>query len=333
MTLNPYVDIQGHHDAYASDPTCSCFWSMIHILSRRDAWRTDRRICISSFYVLELGSWIEDPRDRRFLPPGGVLNRNLWGVENLRRSRSGNSKFAAQRFAHERRGRSRVSPIPRPSVHRRTRQRGSGSSLVATRTARAFCASAVSPKRRREDHRDLLTKNIASREHLRFCCRLRRLPAPDPSGHPPRLEGKPEAVGARRLRTSRAAIDCRAAHRLLGVPASSHRRFSADPQFATGGDRASRGRARRAARGSPSNANNVKSMIAKLDREPRSRIRQFHLQTIVAQPKLSIWTQCYARSQDERVTNARHRLALGGGLSTCEKYSRPRLRLGVSASR
>ncbi len=36
------------------------------------------------------------------------------------------------------------------------------------------------------------------------------------------------------------------------------------------GPRVPRGRARRATRGSPSHANNVKSMIAKLDREPRS---------------------------------------------------------------
>src|SRR5260221_6719721 len=63
---------------------------------------------------------------------------------------------------------------------------------------------------------------------------------------------------------------------LRGSPSAWSCNTSGSPIFAgpkppdRRGPRAPRGRAHRATRGSPSHANNVKSMIAKLDREPRS---------------------------------------------------------------
>ena len=80
----------------------------------------------------------------RFYLRAVCMNRNLWGVENFEEITIRHSKFAAQRFAHEAApALDELSPIPRP---RRSspgsRPRGSGSLPVATRTARAFCASA-----------------------------------------------------------------------------------------------------------------------------------------------------------------------------------------------
>ena len=113
-------------------------------------------------------------------------------------------------------------------------------------------------------------------KHLRFRAGHHGArPQQDPSGHPPRIGGQgQETVGARCLTpTQRAArsIACRAARRLVRFPTSHGWSIAADPKIADRRrPRVPRGRARRAARGSRSHANNVKSMIVKLDREPRS---------------------------------------------------------------
>jgi hypothetical protein len=163
-------------------------------------------------------------------------------------------------------------------------------------------------------------------------------PYQDPSGHPPRIGGQgQETVGARRLTpTQRAArsMACRAAHRLLRVPTSLNRQLPPIRKFGPAATARPRGRARRATRGSPSDANNVKSMIARLDREPRSTYSTIPSSNNRSHNQNSPLGRSATHGRKMRGgRHARHRLALRGGLSTCDSYPRLRLRLGVSSSR
>ena len=96
--------------------------------------------------------------------------------------------------------------------------------------------------------------------------------------------------------------------------------IAADPQFADRRrPRVPRGRARRAARGSRSHANNVKSMIAKLDRDPRSTYSTIPSSNKPSLNQNSPLGRSATHGRKMRGgRHARHRLALGGGLSTCD---------------
>jgi len=81
---------------------------------------------------------------------GGVHEPQSLGVENFEEITIRHSKFAAQRFAHEAAPALTSFANSSPaSFIAGIKAGGSGSSPVATRTARAFCASAVYPNRRR----------------------------------------------------------------------------------------------------------------------------------------------------------------------------------------
>ena len=90
MTHNPFVDItKDTTTLYASDRDVFLFLvDDTHPIEagRLGGWRSG--LVFPGLLLLEFGSRIEDARHRAFYLRAVCLNRNLWGVENLRKSAS-----------------------------------------------------------------------------------------------------------------------------------------------------------------------------------------------------------------------------------------------------
>jgi len=142
---------------------------MIPILSRQDAWRTDRQ----TFYCWnsEVGS--KTLGIASFYLPGGVHESQSPGVSRiLRRSRFDIPNFAAQRFAHE--------------------------AALGAREFRQFLARLVH-RRDQGGARERARKIPNPQSIFDFVQGITAArPQQDPSGHPSRIGGQgQETVGAR----------------------------------------------------------------------------------------------------------------------------------------
>lgn len=149
MTHNPFVDItKDTTTLYASDRDVFLFLvDDTHPIEAGRLPNGEPDLYFRGFYCWnsEVGS--KTLGVASFYLRAVCMNRNLWGVEGFEEISIRHSKFAALRFAHEaapaltsfaNSSPRRLSPASRPHVRR--------SSPVATKTAKASCASAVSPR-------------------------------------------------------------------------------------------------------------------------------------------------------------------------------------------
>src|SRR5882757_4064774 len=134
---------------------------------------------------------------------------------------------------------------------------------------------------------------------------------------------------------------CRAARRLLRVPTSPNRQFPPIRNLRTGGDRASPAVALAALRAARKvtqryydNHTNKVRRDYDIDRDRRSSYSTIPSSNKLSRNQNSPLGRSATHGRKMRGGRyARHRLALAGGLSTCEGYSHRRILVGVSSSR